>query len=103
MVRGMTGTSRPSPVGPTRLIVRMADVLAADGAPYPMAGALASAVRGRQQLDRHAYADELDVTLDQIDAAETGHTPLRDLPAPIAERILWLGVDLTALAADPAA
>ena len=99
----MTATARPSAVGPTRLVVRMADLLAAHGAPHPMAGALASAVRGRQQLDRYAYARELGLDLDAVDAAESGRTPLGKLPAAIAERIPWLGVDLHALAADPAA
>ena len=99
----MTTSARPSAVGPTRLVFRMADVLAADGAAYPMAGALSAAVRGRQQLDRFEYARELGISLDEVDAAESGCTPLRQLPEPIAERIPWLGVDLTALAADPAA
>lgn len=96
-------TGRVSGVGPTRLVTRMADVLAAGGAPFPMSGALAAAVRGRQQLDRLAYANELGVDVDALDAAEAGHTPLAQLPSPIADRIPWLGVDLTSLAADSAA
>jgi len=103
MVRRMTARARPSPIGPTRLVGRMADVLAIDGAPYPMAGALAAAVRGSQQLDRSSYAKTLGLDIATVDAAESGHTPLRELPDPIAERILWLGLDLTTLAADPAA
>ena len=99
----MTSDARPSVAGPTRLVLRMADVLAAGGAAYPMAGALATAVRGRQQLDRDAFAAQLGVRVDEVEAAEAGRTPLRQLPAPIAERIPWLGVDLSALAADPAA
>ena len=99
----MSVHARPSTIGPTRLIIRMADILAADGAPYPMAGALAAAVRGRLQLDRFAYARELGLDLDVVDAAEAGQTTVDELPTSIAERIPWLGVDLTALAADPAA
>ena len=99
----MTTSARPSAVGPTRLVFRMADVLAANGAAYPMAGALSAAVRGRYQLDRSEYASELGITLEQVDSAEAGRTPLRLLPEPISSRIPWLGIDLTALAADPAA
>ncbi len=46
---------------------------------------------------------ELGITLEQVDNAEAGRTPLRLLPEPISSRIPWLGIDLTALAADPAA
>ena len=99
----MTISARPSAVGPTRLVLRMADVLAANGAAYPMAGALSAAVRGRHQLDRSEYARELGITLEQVDNAEAGRTPLRQLPEAISSRIPWLGIDLTALAADPAA
>ena len=63
----MTTSARPSAVGPTRLVFRMADVLAANGAAYPMAGALSAAVRGRHQLDRSEYARELGITLEQVD------------------------------------
>ena len=99
----MTTSARPSTAGSTRLVLRMADVLAADGAAYPMAGALSAAVRGRLQLDRSEYARELGITLEQVDNAESGRTRLRQLPEPIFTRIPWLGIDLTALAADPAA
>ena len=81
----------------------MADVPAANGAAYPMAGALSAAVRGRHLLDRSEYAHELGITLEQVDNAEAGRTPLRQLPEAISSRIPWLGIDLTALAADPAA
>ena len=98
----MTTSARPSAVGPTRLVLRMAEMLAADGAAYPMAGALSSAVRGRQSLNRLECAEEFGLVLDQIDAAESGSTPLHQLPQQIAERIPWLGLDLTDLTADPA-
>ena len=55
------------------------------------------------QLDRSEYAHELGITLEQVDNAEAGRTPLRQLPESISSRIPWLGIDLTALAADPAA
>lgn len=90
-------------VGPTRLIVRMAGVLAADGAPYPIAGALAAAVRGRQQTTVAAFAIETGLDPAVIEATEAGYVPFERLPAAIASRIPWLGVDLAALAAHPAA
>lgn len=99
----MISPARSARTGSTRLVVRMADVLAVDGARYPMAGALACAVRGRLQLSLHAYAAELELPVEVVRAAETGSTPLAALPPAISERIPWLGLDLTALAADPAA
>ena len=98
----MTMSARPSAVGPTRLVLRMAEVLAAGGAAYPMAGALSSAVRGRQNLDRSEYATEFGLTVDQIVAAESGRTPLRQLPQQIIDRIPWLGLDLTLVPIDAA-
>lgn len=101
MVRRMTIGARSSTAGPTRLVRHMARLLATEGAAYPMAGALSSAVRGRQNLSRCRCAEELGLTLEQIDAAESGRTPLHQLPEQITERIPWLGLDLTALPADP--
>ena len=98
----MTSSTYPPAVGPTRLVLRMADMLTAQGAAYPMAGALSSAVRGRQNLNRSEYAQELGLTLGQVEAAECGRTPLRQLPKQLLERIPWLGLDLTALPTDPA-
>jgi len=90
-------------VGPTRLIARMAGLLAADRAPHPLAGALSAAVRGRQQLDLAMFAAETGLEPAVVEAAEAGYVPFDRLPSPIASRISWLGVDLVALAADPAA
>lgn len=94
---------RAGSVGATRLIVRMADILAADGAPHPIAGALSAAVRGRQQVDVAAFAAETGLEPAVIEAAEAGYVPFDRLPPAISSRIPWLGVDLAVLAASPAA
>lgn len=99
----MTLPPPPSSSGPTRLVARMADLLTVRGSPYPMAGALACAVRGRLALDFDTYARSLGLTTADVEAAESGETPLRALPAAIADRIPWLGLDLTALSVDEAA
>ena len=96
----MTMSVHSPSVGQTQLVLRMADVLAAKDAPYPMAGALSAAVRGRQSLSRCECAGEFGLTLDQIDAAESGYLPVHQLPEQIFTRIPWLGLDLTALPSD---
>lgn len=84
--------------GATLLIQRLAEHLADDGAPHPVTGALALAVRGRSGVDRAAFAREVALSIETLTLVESGQLPLDDLPPVISERIPLLGVDLDALA-----
>ena len=99
----MSSPPPPPSLGSTRLVARMTEILRQRGAPYPMAGALACAVRGRLALSPEAFAVEFDLFVDTVEAAECGSTPLAALPDAITDRIPWLGLDLTLLIADEAA
>jgi hypothetical protein len=70
----------------TRLCERLAERLAAEGARYPEAGAVALAVRGRAGVDRPTFADDLGLDPDELRRVERGEVPFDEFPAAIRQR-----------------
>lgn len=67
----------------TRLCERLAERLAAEGAPFPVAGAVALAVRGEAGVDRVTFADELGIDPQELEHIEGGTVPFDQLPEVI--------------------
>lgn len=86
-----------SPIDPTRTIERMARRLRSQGAPHPVAGAVALAARGTRRLGPEDFAVEVGLLADVVHAAEAGEVPLGRLPAEIGALAFATGADLLAL------
>jgi len=85
------------------LCERLADRLAADGAPHPGAAALSIAVRGLRGCDRHAFAAELGLTPNELSDIEHGDVAWAQLPAEILRLAVSDGrIDLARLQARSA-
>lgn len=70
----------------TRFCGRLADRMAADDCRFPVVAAVALAVRGRDGLDRQAFATSLGIDVEQLEQAEGGMLPLEELPRALVER-----------------
>jgi hypothetical protein len=80
-----TTTMQPEtwPTDVTRLCERLAERLAGQGAPFPVAGAVALAVRGGAGVDRTHFAAELGLDPAELARAERGELPFEQLPEVI--------------------
>lgn len=67
----------------TMLCERLAERLRAEGYPYPVAAAVALAVRGRQGVDAATFAGELGIELDVLHRVESGLVSLREFPGAL--------------------
>jgi hypothetical protein len=87
-----------TPIDPTVVIERMARRLRSEGATHPVAGALATAVRGHARMAQADFAAATGVPVEILRSAETGATAFGELPAAIGEQASATGADFLALA-----
>lgn len=77
------------------LIERFARRYAADGFTHPRIAAAVVTARGWAGLDRPAFADNLGITVDEVEQAESGGVGADALPDQLAERLHQLGISLS--------
>jgi hypothetical protein len=65
------------------LCLRIARKLEDDGYHHPVEAAVALTVRGRQGLTASAFADLLEIDLEQLKRAEQGELGVREWPSPL--------------------